>query len=239
MVRDACAAPPGRAGPVTAPDRADPRRQMLEVITAHALTLPDRTGPRRLDARVMQVMATLPREAFVPPAWQHHAYEDRPLPIGCGKTISQPFIVALMSDLLDPQPTDRVLEIGTGLGYQTAVLARLAGHVYTVERLAPLADEARERLAALGIDNVSARVGNGWQGWPEHAPFDRIMVTGAPATVPPALVEQLRPGGRLVLPVGPVGAQQLVVIDKDDDGDIRTRHVLPVSFSTLDDSEAG
>lgn len=206
------------------------RRAMVTQIEAMAQA----SVGRALDARVLDAMAAVPRQAFVPPAQQDEAYANRPLPIGCGKTISQPFIVALMTDLLAPQPTHRVLEIGTGCGYQTAVLAALAGAVYSVERIPALADEARQRLAALKLGHVHTRVGDGFLGWPEHAPFDRIIVTAAPVTLPPALVEQLRPGGRLVGPVGPDGDQQLTVVDKDPAGRLSRRSVLPVRFSALD-----
>ena len=167
------------------------------------------------------------------------AYEDCPLPIGCGKTISQPFIVAVMTDLLDLRPTDTVLEIGTGLGYQTAVLAQLAQRVYSVERIDALAAQARRRLALQGYANIEIRVGNGCAGWPEHAPFDRIIVTAAPELIPLALLDQLAPGGRLVIPAGLAHAQQLLRVDKDAGGRLSTQEILAVQFSLLEDAEAG
>mgnify|MGYP002623234570 CR=1 FL=1 len=209
---------------------AQARRAMVAQIEALATA----SLGHGLDRHVLDAMASVPRHDFVPPRLRDDAHADRPLPIGCGKTISQPFIVALMTDLLGLQPAHRVLEIGTGCGYQTAVLAALAGAVYSVERMPALADEARQRLAAMGLARVHTRVGDGWLGWPEQAPFDRIIVTAAPPTLPQALVEQLRPGGRLVLPLGPDGDQQLTVIDKDDAGRISRRAMLPVRFSALD-----
>ena len=161
------------------------------------------------------------------------------MPIGCGKTISQPFIVAVMTDLLDLRPTDIVLEIGTGLGYQTAVLAQLALRVYSVERIEALAVQARRQLALQGYANIEIRVGNGCAGWAEHAPFDKIIVTAAPELIPLALLDQLAPGGRLVLPAGLPDGQQLLRVDKDADGRLSTQEILPVCFSLLEDAEAG
>jgi protein-L-isoaspartate(D-aspartate) O-methyltransferase len=187
----------------------------------------ERRGVR--NRAVLQAMREVPRHLFVPEALRRSAYEDHPLPIGHGQTISQPYIVAAMTELLDPKPSDRVLEIGTGSGYQAAVLARLVKHVYTIEIVEALGREAQARLAALGYRNVSVRIGDGYLGWPEEAPFDRIMLTAAPPDVPPKLIEQLRPGGRLVAPVG-TGWQELVVIDKDAKGNIRRRTEFPVMF---------
>lgn len=178
---------------------------------------------------VLQAMREVPRHLFVPEALRRSAYEDHPLPIGHGQTISQPYIVAAMTEMLDPKPADRVLEIGTGSGYQAAVLAKLVKHVYTMEIVEPLGRQAQERLAALGYRNVSVRIGDGYLGWPEEAPFDRILLTAAPPDVPPKLIEQLRPGGRLVAPVG-TGWQELVVIDKDARGNVRRRTEFPVMF---------
>lgn len=213
---------------------------MVTQIAAHAAASAGLLGKPALDPRVMAAMASVPRHRFVPPQAQAEAYEDRPLAIGCGKTISQPFIVALMTDLLDLRPTDRVLEIGTGCGYQTAVLAALAARVFSIERQPALAADARRHLDALGLTGIELRTGDGLLGWPEQAPFDRIIATGAPACVPPALVEQLRPGGRLVLPVGPAGGvQQLRCIRKDADGQLVGEDVLPVRFSELEPGELG
>jgi protein-L-isoaspartate(D-aspartate) O-methyltransferase len=180
---------------------------------------------------VLRALRQVPRHLFVPPDMEALAYRDQPLPIGEGQTISQPYIVALMTELLDPQPSDRVLEIGTGSGFQAAVLAQLARTVYSIEIVRPLADQAARRLQSLGYRNVQLRRGDGYAGWPEQAPFDRIILTAAPPQVPPALLAQLKPGGRLVAPVGSSPrAQNLSVIDKSARGDISTRTVLPVAF---------
>ena len=183
------------------------------------------------DADVLRAMRTTPRHLFVPENLREYAYWDHALPIGLGQTISQPYIVALMTELLAPKKTDRVLEIGTGTGYQAAVLAELAKHVYTMEIVAELANSARERLAAMGLRNVTVRQGDGYKGWPEEAPFDRIILTAAPPEVPQKLVEQLARGGRLVAPVGDSPAtQELVVVEKTRAGEIRQRAVAPVMF---------
>ena len=186
------------------------------------------------DPRVLEAMRQVPRHLFVEDAMQAHAYGDFPLPIGSGQTISQPFIVALMTDLLAPGPDDLVLEVGTGSGYQAAVLSRLAREVVSVEILAEHAARAAKRLAAAGCANVEVHCGDGSLGWRERAPFDQIMVTAAAARVPPALIEQLRPGGRLVIPIGPMfGPQELLHIDKDRAGVCASRSVLGVAFVPL------
>ena len=215
---------------------AQARDQMMAEITALVIFNCARLGKAGLNRHVLEVMAEVPRHAFVPPELQAYAYADTPLPIGCGKTISQPFIVATMTDLLDPQPGDRVLDIGTGLGYQTAILSRLVSEVYSIELIESLALRARQRLARLGCANVQQRVGNGHLGWPEKAPFDKIIVTAAPEALPPALVEQLAPGGRMVLPAGPPESQQLMVVDKAADGTLKTKPILAVRFSVLEDA---
>ena len=180
---------------------------------------------------VLRVLREVPRHLFVPPDLAAMAYRDHPLSIGAGQTISQPYIVAFMTELLDPRPDHRVLEIGTGSGYQAAVLAKLARTVYSIEIVRPLADQAAARLQSLGYRNLQVRCGDGYAGWPEQAPFDRIILTAAPLEVPQALLEQLKPGGRLVAPVGPSPrAQNLLVIDKSARGAISTRTVLPVAF---------
>jgi protein-L-isoaspartate(D-aspartate) O-methyltransferase len=180
------------------------------------------------DPRVLDVMASVPRHLFVPESLRARAYSDSPLPIGYGQTISQPYIVAFMTQALDVQPRDRVLEIGTGSGYQAAVLGRLAHQVYTIEIVEPLAARARATLGDLGHRNIEVRTGNGYLGWPEHAPYDRIMVTAAPDEVPPVLVEQLKIGGVLVIPVGTV-TQQLRVLRRTATG-LETLATLPVRF---------
>ncbi len=183
------------------------------------------------DAGVLRVLRQTPRHLFVPADMREYAYEDRPLRIGHGQTISQPYIVGLMTELVGARPEHKVLEIGTGSGYQAAVLARLARHVYTIEIVPELARSARETLARLGYRNVTVRTGDGYRGWPEEAPFDRIILTAAPPEIPKALVDQLRPGGRLVAPEGgSVFNQELVVVEKGADGKLTKRSVIPVMF---------
>ena len=184
-----------------------------------------------LDSRVMKTMATVPRHKFVPNRLIPYAYNNRPLPIGEGQTISQPYIVAIMTDLLKIKPSDVVLEIGTGSGYQAAVLAKLAEQVYTIEIIEPLQKSATKRLADLGYNNVTTQLGDGYYGWPEQAPFDAIMVTAAAGQVPPPLIRQLKPGGRMVIPVGGAFMTQfLLLIEKRADGSLSTRQILPVRF---------
>jgi protein-L-isoaspartate(D-aspartate) O-methyltransferase len=212
------------------------RRRMVEEIVALAREARAATGRATLSERVLAAMAKVPRHELVPADQKAIAYANRPLPIGLGQTISQPFIVALMTDLMEVKPGDRVLEIGTGSGYQAAVLAELAATVYTVEIVELLAREAAGRLTQLGYRNVVAKVGDGYQGWPEHAPFDAIMVTAAPREVPQPLIEQLKPGGRLVVPVGGQAAgQALLLIEKRSDGTVMRRNILAVSFVPLTD----
>ena len=185
-----------------------------------------------LDEQVLQAMARVPRHEFVPKDQQPYAYLDRPLSIGHQQTISQPFIVALMTTLLNAERGDRILEVGTGSGYQAAVLAELGTQVHTIEILEPLGAEATQRLKR--YPNVETRIGDGYLGWPEQAPFDGIIVTAAASPVPPLLVEQLKPGGRMVIPLGsPTTTQQLVVIEKGDDGRVRSRRIIPVRFVPL------
>jgi protein-L-isoaspartate(D-aspartate) O-methyltransferase len=179
---------------------------------------------------VLRVMRTTPRHLFVPLESREQAYNDHPLAIGHGQTISQPYIVAFMTELLEPARSQKVLEIGTGSGYQTAVLSPLVGHVYSIEIVPELARDSAALLAKLGHKNVTVRHGDGYQGWQEHAPFDRIILTAAPPDVPPKLIEQLKPGGKLVAPVGRGFGQQLIVIDKDRAGKLKRREVLPVRF---------
>lgn len=181
------------------------------------------------NARVLAVMGQVPRHEFVPPQWRDEAYADRPLPIGHGQTISQPYIVAFMTERLEPRPTDKVLEIGTGSGYQAAVLSGLVKEVFTIEIVEPLAKQAAADLKRLGYTNVLVRAGDGYKGWPEAAPFDSIIVTCAPEHVPQPLVDQLKEGGRMIIPVGPLSQQELVVLQKND-GKVERRAVLPVRF---------
>ena len=192
------------------------------------------TGRSALSPRVRAALEAVDRRDFVPSAEGWAAYENRPLPIGHGQTISQPFIVAIMTELLDPEPGDVVLEVGTGSGYQAAVLAKLVAQVYSIEIVAPLAAESKARLARLGYDNVTVREGDGYAGWPEHAPFDKIIVTAAAPMIPPPLVEQLKPGGRMVIPVGAQYAHQdLVIITKSADGTVGERKIFAVGFVPL------
>lgn len=215
-------------------DYATAHQRLLEQVVADIRETARLTGCHALSDRVLQVMAAIPRHQFVSAEHLDLAYSNRPLPIGCNQTISQPFIVALMTELLRPNPLDVVLEIGTGSGYQTAVLSRLAQWVYSVERISVLAETATQRLAELGISNVTILNGDGGNGWETHAPFDRIMVTAAATEVPPALVRQLKPGGRLVIPVGEQGhSQDLQVISKDQQGAVTTRSALAVVFVPL------
>lgn len=179
---------------------------------------------------VLRAIRSVPRHEFVPPKMREFAYEDRPLSIGYGATISQPYIVAAMTELLEPRRTDKVLEIGTGSGYQAAVLSLLVRDVYTIEIVPQLAELGAATLARLGYRNVHVRAGDGYRGWPEQAPFDTIILTAAPPEIPAALIDQLRNGGRLVAPVGGVNDQQLVIVDKDHDGRTRRRTVFPVMF---------
>jgi protein-L-isoaspartate(D-aspartate) O-methyltransferase len=210
------------------------RRHMVEMIEIHVDLASEELGKTELDERVMAVMRRVPRHLFVPDLVAAYAYQDMPLPIGFDKTISQPFIVALMTDLLAPQPHETMFEVGTGLGYQTAILAELARQVWSVEIIEEFASGAEALLAALGYVNVGIRVGDGARGWPEHAPFDKILVTVAAEDAPPALLDQLKPGGRMVLPVGAEEAQFLTVIDKDAAGKLTTRKSIPVRFSRLE-----
>jgi len=183
---------------------------------------------------ILQALESVPRHEFVPEQQKPEAYGNFPLPIGYGQTISQPYIVALMTDLVRPGPDDVVLEVGTGSGYQAAVLAKLVKHVYSMEIIEPLAEQARKRLERLGYGNVETRLGDGYFGWEEHAPYDAIVVTAAASHVPPPLIEQLKPGGRLVIPVGGRFAiQYLLLIEKTEEGEIMTRQITAVRFVPL------
>jgi protein-L-isoaspartate(D-aspartate) O-methyltransferase len=207
---------------------------MMRDIEAEVALTRHLIGKTALDQRVMKAMRKVPRDRFVPADRVAHAFDNGPLPIGHGQTISQPYIVALMTDLLNPEADDVVLEIGAGSGYQAAILSRLVKRVYTVEIIPTLGEQAAERLRKLGYDNVEVRVGDGYFGWPEHAPYDGILVTAAAPYIPEPLIEQLKPGGRLVIPVGlPFHYQELMTVDKDEQGEIETTSILGVAFVPL------
>ena len=210
------------------------RQRMLADIDRDVRDTEGSTGVARLSDSVRHALLAVPRHRFVPSPLAARAYENRPLPIGHGQTISQPFIVALMTELLEPRPSDRMLEIGTGSGYQAAVLAACVRTVYSIEIVAPLAHQARAALDNAGVRNVETRVGDGYLGWPEAAPFDGIIVTAAPDHVPPALLEQLAPGGRMVIPVGAgMMNQELLLIRREPDGRTVTRRTIGVRFVPL------
>jgi protein-L-isoaspartate(D-aspartate) O-methyltransferase len=210
------------------------RTALTQEIAALARDTARETGRSAFDPRVMSVLATVPRHRFVPAGEVRAAYRNRPLPIGYGQTISQPYVVALMTDLMRVQAHDVVLEIGTGSGYQAAILAELGATVCTVEIVEPLAREAAERLRTLGYEKVRTRVGDGYYGWEDCGPFDAIIVTAAASHVPPSLVRQLKPGGRMVIPVGPAFlTQHLMLVEKRTDGTIQTRQILTVAFVPL------
>ncbi len=210
------------------------RRHMVEVIDIHFDMASDEIGADRLSEPLRSAMLEVPRHLFVPAQLASVAYHDTPLPIGFDKTVSQPFIGGLMLELLDPKPEQRVLEVGTGLGYQAAILAELGARVWSVEIVEEFASEATLRLMTMGYSGVSVRVGDGSRGWSDHAPFDRILVTAAAKEPPPALIEQLRPGGRMVIPLGGRDVQQLSVVRKTAFGTIDTREVIPVRFTQLE-----
>ncbi|HEY7246419.1 MAG TPA: protein-L-isoaspartate(D-aspartate) O-methyltransferase [Xanthobacteraceae bacterium] len=212
---------------------------MVEEISADAARVRELTGKSTLDERVMTAMRKIPRHEFVPIELQPLAYANMPLPIGCEKTISQPFIVALMTDLLAINAEDVVLEVGTGLGYQAAILGELARKVYSMEIIEELAIQAKQRLQRLGCANVETRIANGYHGWSEHAPFDKIILTAAPDLIPPPLLHQLKAGGTMVVPAGLPDAQQLVLVEKDENGKVRMKEILAVRFSQLEETEPG
>lgn len=214
-------------------DHARVRAEMVAEVQYYA-TLARDTTDAEFSEDVIDSLATVERHEFVPREQQRYAYENRPLPIGHGQTISQPYIVALMTELVEPGPDDVVLEIGTGSGYQAAVLANLVGHVYSIEIIDALASEAEARLARLGYGNVTTKLGDGYYGWGEHSPFDIIVVTAASSHVPPPLIRQLRRGGRMVIPVGgQFTTQQLLLIEKSEDDEVITRQIAAVRFVPL------
>ena len=211
----------------------DLRLNMVDEIAQHAIVSSQRTGKEVLDERVMDAMRKVPRHKFVPAEVRNYAYFDTPLPIGSGKTISQPFMAAVMTDLMEIQPSDTILEIGTGLGYHTAILAELAVLVYSIEIIEELGELAADQLGELGYDNVQARIGDGNSGWPEHAPFDKMLVAAAPLSVPDFLLQQLKVGGRMIIPVGPESAQELVVVEKGENNVCEARNIFPVRFAPM------
>jgi protein-L-isoaspartate(D-aspartate) O-methyltransferase len=215
------------------------REDMLAVIAAGAFALRDTIGKSAFDERVMTAMGKVPRHEFVPIELQPYAYANVPLPIGLGKTISQPFIVALMTDLLDINADDSVLEIGTGLGYQAAILAQLARKVYSVEIIEELGQKAKRRLREQGCSNVELKIADGYHGWSEHAPFDKVIVTAAPDLIPPPLIHQLKAGGKMVIPTGLPNTQQLIVAEKLANGRMTIKEILSVRFSQLEGTGSG
>jgi protein-L-isoaspartate(D-aspartate) O-methyltransferase len=218
--------------------KVDRLEEMLRTIDVEARATAFLTGRSSFAPRVMEAFEQVPRTAFVPPELIDYAYENRPLPIGRGQTISQPYIVALMTDLLEPRSNQTVLEVGTGSGYQAAILAQLVQHVYSLEIMPLLAVEAASLLARLGYANISVKTGNGHIGWPEHAPYDGIIITAAATYLSPALLDQLKPGGRLVVPFGrPHMTQDLMLIEKDIGGKLHSRKILDVAFVPMMDED--
>ena len=219
--------------PMTEEHLAIYRRHMVEIIDMHFDLNSDEIGRGELDPHLRAALMGVPRHLFVPQSLMLMAYQDTPLPIGFDKTISQPFIAALMIELLGIERDLRVLEVGTGLGYQAAVMAEMGAEVWSVDVVEEFVEAALERFSLLHYD-IQVRVGDGSHGWPDHAPFDRILVTAAAAEVPSALIDQLRPGGRMVIPLGGQDVQQLSVIEKDADGEVTTRTIMPVRFTQLE-----
>ena len=219
--------------PMTEQHLAILRRHMVEIIDMHFDLASEEIGQGEMDAELRRAVMDVPRHLFVPEALAALAYQDTPLPIGFDKTLSQPFIGALMIHLLDVKPEQRVFEVGTGLGYQAAVLAEMGAQVFSAEVVEEFAEAATLRFAALGHP-VEVRIGDGSRGWSEHAPFDRILVTAAASELPHALVEQLKPGGRMVIPIGGQDVQLLSLVEKGQDGSISTRSIMPVRFTRLE-----
>lgn len=218
----------------TEDDYANQREKMLRVIEADVHATSKYLKKESLNPKVIEAMETVPRHALVPFRQRKYAYLNRPLPIGYGQTISQPYIVAIMTDLLNPKPNHKVLEIGTGSGYQAAILSRLVQKVYTIEIIEALGKRAQKDISELGYTNIEMRIGDGYYGWEEHAPFDGIVVTAAASHVPPPLIQQLKPGGRMIIPVGSrFLTQQLLLVTKDEKGTLSTRQILPVQFVPL------
>ena len=212
----------------------DARQRMVAEINDDVAETAVQLGRSKLNPRVLEAIARVPRHAFVPAENRARAYLNRPLPIGHGQTISQPYMVAIMTDLLDLAAGDKVLEIGTGSGYQAAILAELVEQVHSIEIVAPLGEQARQRLQRLGYDNVRVRIGDGYYGWREQAPFDAIIVTAAASHISPPLIRQLKPGGRMLVPVGSrFMTQELLLVEKSAAGEVTTRQLLPVIFVPL------
>lgn len=229
------AVPASQAG-LRPPEVAAEERRFADARRQLALSIRDYAKPirERADPRIQRAIDEVPRHLFVPSSQRGLAYRDEALPIGEEQTISQPSLVALMTHLLQPDENDVIFEVGTGSGYQAAILSRLVGRVYSVEIVEPLARQSARRLAALGYANVTVRHGDGYAGWPEHAPFDGIIVTAGAPHVPKPLLDQLKPGGRMVIPVGPAGSvQQLKLISKDPRGRVREEEIVPVRFVPL------
>jgi protein-L-isoaspartate(D-aspartate) O-methyltransferase len=215
-------------------DYSTARQRLVKVIEQDVRDTSNYLDKKQLDTRVMAVLAQVPRHQFVPDDVRSRAYENRPLPIGYGQTISQPYIVAIMTDLIAPKAEHKALEIGTGSGYQAAVLSRLVDQVYTMEIVEPLGKQATERLKQLGYSNIEVSIADGYYGWETHAPFDIIIVTAAASHIPPPLIEQLKPGGKMIIPVGSrFMTQQLLLVDKDEEKEITIRQILPVRFVPL------
>jgi len=210
------------------------RAKLVDIIKQHVHGTSAYLNKEKLNPLVMEAMATVPRHEFVPESVRRHSYKNRPLPIGHGQTISQPYIVAIMTDILNIESGDRVLEIGTGSGYQAAILAQLTDTVYTIEIIEPLGRKANELFDRLNYSNIKRKVGDGYYGWEEYAPFDAIIVTAAASHIPPPLIKQLKPNGRMIIPVGGrFLTQQLVLVTVDDTGQAKTRQILPVQFVPL------
>ena len=216
---------------VFADDFAMQRQQLVKEIETEVKATSLYLDKEALDPKVMQAIVSVPRHEFVPPEQRSYAYQNRPLPIGYGQTISQPYIVAIMTDLLKVDQQSKVLELGTGSGYQAAILSQLVDKVFTIEIVEQLGKKARERLSRLGYDNVQVKLGDGYYGWAEHAPFDAIIVTAAASHIPPPLIKQLKKGGNMIIPVGTAFmTQQLLLIKKQPDGKITSKQILPVRF---------
>lgn len=230
-IQTLCAAPLIAAPLTEDPALVAARDALLREIRETQRDVADADARKGISAATLAVIAKTPRQEFVPEEQRPFAYENRPLPIGHGQTISQPYIVGLMTDLLKLTPSSRVFELGTGSAYQSAILSQLAREVYSVEIVPPLGERAKETLSRLGYDNVHTKVADGYYGWEEHAPFDAIIVTAAASQIPPPLVAQLKPGGRMVIPVGASFlTQQLMLVEKQQDGTVSTRQLLPVKF---------